>query len=128
VSEAADTDPDELAPGEPAQPADPLVCSLNGILGAQTKTRELVEAVGRDVTQVGEAVGHMARELSGAIKAFTDLHTELQQMELAEAAERHKMHADIRLVLEAVRGIGTRLTAAEETLATLREQSMNGHG
>ena len=102
---------------------DPLLAVLGEMLEAQRGTRELLTSVAGDVVDTIESIERMTREVRGSL---SELHAELQQRDLRDAQERQRMHADIRLVLDAVRNTGTRLTAAEEAVQTIRMRA-NGH-
>lgn len=103
---------------------DPLVETLQHLLDGQESNTTLLAQMARDV----EAMGH---ELTGAVQEFSRLHGELQAMEHDEAQERKRMHADIRLVLESVRGMTMRLTTLEGKVAGIElhlHERSNGNG
>jgi hypothetical protein len=103
---------------------DPLVATLEHLFEGQEGNTKLLAEIGRDVES-------MAHELTGAVQEFGSLHGTLQALEHEEAQERKRMHADIKLVLEAVRGMTTRLTTREGKVAGIElhlHERANGNG
>lgn len=77
------------------------------------------------------AIDRLDIDIQGVVRGFAEFHGQMQALEAAEAEERKKMHADVRLCLKELRDLTKRLGPLESKVAgiemALSERS-NGAG